>query len=982
MTNFINLHTNTEYSILESSIKIDKLIAFAKKHNIKTLSITDHNNMFGVAEFIKKTKAHNIKPIIGLDLNVDNFRLILLAQNYKGYLHLLKLSSMKMNDNNISISDIDASNLFVIDHPRLGCYQLNNTHPKIHNYYIGLNKGTDPNGVAIFETRSLLKSESNILPILENIKSGKDIKENRIEDYSFKLEINMEYSMIQQAQMLADKCNIVFPKYHNQIPKFDNAKISSNYLKELLVKSLKILFKDQPHLDKAEYVKRYKYEFQVITSMGYDDYFLIIADMIHWAKTNKIIIGPGRGSASGSLVSYLLGITEIDPIKYDLLFERFLNPDRQNMPDIDIDIQDNRRNEVVNYVIHKYGQEHVAQIVTFSILGAKSSLRDAARALNMSVRDVDIICKLIKPSKGGHVFPLEHIYNNTPAFRSMIDNTVQYTKLFKYACLIEGLPRQTGTHAAGIVLSEKRVSDVIPTMKSPDGKHQTQFSMDFLEERGLFKIDLLGLRNLTIIKEIQKEIFKNYKHKVNLKKISFNDDRTNQLFTSADTNGIFQFESWGMKNALKKIKVSSLDDVIAIIALYRPGPMQFIEEYAARKQGLRIIHYVHSSLESILKSTYGIIIFQEQIMQIVQTYAGMSLAEADIFRRAISKKNILKLEQQKTLFFNMSATKNREKSITLEVWDLIFKFANYGFAKSHAVAYSVISYWMAFFKARFPIEFYTPLLTSSIGSFANTELYINELKNKDIKIISPSINTSHETYYNHDHKIYVPLTCLKGVGSVMSKKLIEERKQNGLYKSFLDFIIRSQKIGLSSSVIEILIKGNTLSEFENVSSLLHSLPLALRFAKMVVITKDNETIVDDSIVSTPLLIKVDRDIEEEVKFQKYYYGFSMSTFLTDGISKYPSKLRDLRKKKTLQIVAQVKWVTKILTKKDKKEMAFIQIFDSTMSLEATIMPNVFKFYPKIKRDDIYIFNIISSEYKGDPSYTITKITQCGDVNEK
>ena len=981
MSHFINLHTNTEYSILESSIKIDDLIEFAIKNNLKKLVITDHNNMFGVPEFIKKTKERNIQPIIGLDLDVEDYRMILLSKNYEGYLHLLQLSSQKMNGNNISLSDIDPENIFIIDHPRLGCYYVHNYQPKIKNYYLGLSNGTNPNGVAIHETRTLYPYESNILPILENIKTGKKIEDIKVIDYSFKLDSPLEYSMTRESERILEKCNVIFPKYENQLPKFDSNTNSHIHLKKWLLKSLKVLFKKYPNLNNDEYIKRCNHELEVIKSLKYDDYFLIIADIINWAKQNKIMIGPGRGSSSGSLVSYLLNITEIDPIKYNLLFERFLNVKRVSMPDIDIDIQDDRRNEVVDYVFRKYGSKHVAQIVTFSILGPKSALRDAARALQISSISVDQITKLVTYSKKYTITTLDDIYKNIPSFRALVDNNQQYKKLFEYAKLIEGLPRQTGTHAAGIVLSASPLTNIVPTMKSVDNIVQTQFSMEYLESHGLFKIDLLGLKNLTIIKNIQSEIYKSYKRKVKLSKIDFNDAKTNKLFSEANTNGIFQFESWGMKNALKKIQVNSLDDVIAIIALYRPGPMKFIDEYADRKNKLRVISYVHNSLEAVLKPTYGIIIFQEQIMQIVQVYAGMSLAQADIFRRAISKKNAHKLNEQKKLFFEMSLKNKRDSIITKKVWELIYKFANYGFAKSHAVAYSIIAYWMAFFKSHFPIEFYIPLLNNSIGSTSATENYINEIKNSDLEIIPPSINYSHKTYHNKNGKIVMPLITLKGLGLVINNKIIDERINNGKYTSFLDFIIRSYKNGISTLILEVIIKANVLAEFGNVNSLLLSLPPALRFAKMVIIKKDNMVYIDDTIISKPLLILAKRNILDEVKFQKYYFGFPVSTFLTDT-SKYPMKLKDLKLNKELKIVAQVKSVKKILTKDDKKEMAFIKIFDSTKSIEVIVMPNVFKFVPKVTRDDIYLFSIIITNYKNKKTYLVNKMKKMKIEYEK
>ena len=981
MIDFINLHTNTEYSILESSIKIDSLIEFAKVNNIKTLSITDHNNMFGVAEFLKKTKANNIKSIIGLDLDVEDFRFILLAKNYKGYLELIKLSSKKMSGENISLKEINASNIFVIDHPRLGYYYKYHSYPAIINYHLGLNKGEDIKGVAIFETRSLVKDDNHVLSILNHIKSSEKDNFNSKVDYSFRINPPMDFLMIQAVKNIASQCNVIFPKAKNRTPKFDENYISKDLLKNLLESSLNELLENNPNLNKAIYTKRYKYEYQIISSMNYEDYFLVIADIVAWSKKNKIMIGPGRGSASGSLISFLLNITEIDPIKYNLIFERFLNPSRTSMPDIDIDIQDDRRNEVIEYIVRKYNSKFVSQIVTFSILGAKSSLRDAGRYLKIRNSEIDTISRLLRIGRNGVTPSLGESYKRNSAFKSIINKNPMNVKLFNYAKSIEGLPRQTGTHAAGIILSSKVISTIIPIMKTNEGIIQSQFSMSYLEKFGLFKIDLLSLRNLSTIKNIQNEIYKNYNRKVNLNKIKFNDKKTNELFTRADTNGIFQFESKGMKSVLRKIKVSSLNDIVAIIALYRPGPMQFIDEYVARKEQLRVIDYLDVSLEGILESTYGIIIFQEQIMQIVQKYAGMSLAQADIFRRAISKKNSLELIQQKDLFISMCKDINKDESKTNKIWDLIFKFANYGFAKSHAVAYSVISYWMGFLKARFPIEFYTQILNSCVGSFTTTKIYAEELKNRDIHLVGPSVNLSQISYSNKKGLIYMPLSTIKGLGRIANNHIIEERKANGKYKSFIDFIIRSKKNGISNSLLEVIIKSNAALEFGNVNSLLLSLDPALRFADMVIVKVDNKVTIDESLVSKPLLIKDKRNINEEANFQKFYLGFITHGFMTE-IYKTKSQLKDANEFRYITAISQIENVTIIKTKKDFEEMAFVRIYDSTRTIEATIMPNVLRFFPNIKVGELYYFNIKKSKYKDEMKYNIIKIVKKAEKSDE
>ncbi len=962
MKMFLNLHANTEYSLLESTIKIDSLISYAKKHNFPALAITDHNNMFGVPEFVQKCTKENIKPIIGLDLDVHDYRLILLAKNYNGYKSLIKLSSLKMSGKDIVLSDIPSRDIFVIDHPTHGSFAKNNEFLRINEYYVGVMSGDMPNGVAINPATTMNEGDDETLSVLNEIKTGEK-KEFQTIPYTLS-RTNQTEGMVEQAIKIQEQCNVEFPDTSNILPKFPTPEnLSSNaYLKQLITQSFSEKFQDDAH-DKKDYLERIKHEVNIIEKLGFSDYFLILWDVIKWAKTQKIIVGPGRGSAAGSIVSYLLDITTVDPIKFGLLFERFLNPERVTMPDIDVDIQDDRREEVVDYLFEKYGEEHTALIITFSKLGAKSALRDAARVLGFLPREVDDLSKKIKLNE-----TLASTYEKVSSFRAAIDNEERMTNLFKIAQSIEGLPKNHGTHAAGVVISKDKINATVPTIKSINGYNQTQYSMNYMEPNGLLKIDILGLRNLTIIQKIQKEIFNNYKKRIQLSKISLNDKLANQLLLDNDTSGIFQLESYGMKNTLKQVKADTFDDLAAIISLYRPGPMDFIETYAARKKGLESVPSISPEYDKATKKTFGIIIYQEQIMEIAQEFAGMSFAQADILRRAISKKNKQLIDGLKETFVKGALEKGQKNESIKNVYKAIEAFASYGFNKSHAVCYALIAYRMAFLKARFPIEFYTALINSSLESQNTTISYVNECKGKNIKIISPEINLSQADVFNTDKKIILPLKLIKGFGDVAQNKVLEEREKNGLFKDFFDFVARARFAGIGETTIAALIQSNALRNFGHMQSLIDTLPSATRFADMITFVKDGEKVIDFNLIARPSLIKSTRDVKEEIKFENKLLGYNYNVFFTDPYAT-KEKIKDLKKKDT--ITAAI-YVEKIFRKKDKNNNTFAQtvVHDSTGKIEITIFAREWEFINNSKANKVYIATIKKREFNNKDSFIL------------
>ena len=943
------LHINTEYSFQNSTIKIDELIELAITNKVEALTITDRNVMFGVSEFIYKVKKNNIKPIIGLDLDVEDFRLILLAKNYDGFQELNRLSSLKMKGKNILISDIIDTDLFVIDHPTHGHFKKYDKQLSFENYFIGTEKDGFANGVYLSEANYLKPNDIQTLKLLAEM-NGREFKGEKLNPLNFNPIGNK--TLIQQAIKIADECNLIFPNDMTILPKYVKGKgESSKLLRKVIQENAKAIISKAK--DKDSYIERIRFEIKVIESLGFEDYFLIIWDLVKWAKNESISVGPGRGSAAGSLVSFVLGITEIDPIKYGLLFERFLNPERISMPDIDIDIQDNRRDEVIKYLFEKYGNSNVSLISTFSRLGAKSSLRDVARYMNIPVRDINTVAKLVP-----HDMSLKESYNSISKFRAVVDSSDEYTELFNLANSIEGLPRQHSTHAAGIVISDLPIETKAPTLDGPDGYNQIQFPMDYLEENKLLKIDLLGLRNLTIIKKIQSEIYENHNKTVNLLKLPLNDPQTLSLLSNGDTNGIFQFESFGMKRTLKDVGVDDFNDIVAILSLFRPGPLENIPLYSERKRKNKINYSVSKEYDEITKETYGIIIYQEQIMQIAQKISGMSFGQADILRRAIGKKKEKLIISLKNDFINGSVKKGYEKKESIRIYGLIEKFANYGFNKSHAVAYSLLAYRMAFLKARFKFEFYTAILESSIHSQTTVAKYVKEAKMKGITIIAPSINKSWNKVKNVDNEIILPLQLIKGLGDAAAKKIHTE-KEKGEFKNFFSTVARLRFAGVGESTIQTLIDANAMSDFGNTQSLSDTLPSALRYAKMIIYTEDGEEKMDETIISKPRMIISEPNTSKEIFNEKKLFGFQLNSFVT---SKFELKNKIVNIKENTKVIVLVERMRQTVTSSGITIMR-INVSDSTGEIEITAFENVAKFIDRTKNGTI-VEAVISAKELG------------------
>ena len=952
---YIPLFNKSNYSLLSSLIKISDLIDYAKKENISSIALTD-TNMYATMEFIKKCESENIKPIIGLHVLLHDFSIILYAKNYDGYKTLIKLSTIQ-NEQQVTTEDIEKYNNEVI---AVLPYENSQKYKELINIYKELYLGyttkkeeleallITENIIFFRENLYKTKNEASIIPYLYRIRDGKTISEDIDYDTNnHELEISNLLDLTDNKGLLntlkiADECNLIFPPAKNLLPIYE-CDDPSKYLFELCKVGLtKRLNGNIPDI----YKNRLSYELKIINEMGFPNYFLVVYDFIKYAKKNKILVGPGRGSAAGSLVAYSLGITDIDPIEYNLLFERFLNPERKTMPDIDTDFPDNRRGEVIDYVIEKYGKRRVCGIVTFGTMGAKQVLRDVGRVLNIPSYKIDSLCKFIP---GFTKDKLKDIYNKNQAFKARVDSDTLLTNMFDIATKIEGFPRHTSSHAAGIVMSQVDLDEVIP-LTTGDGMYLTGYTMEHLEELGLLKMDFLGLKNLTIIDNIINDIRNTTGEIIEFNKIPLDDKETLKIFETANTSGIFQFESAGMRNFLRKFKPNTFEDIFAAIALFRPGAAINIDSYIRRKHGEEEITYLDNCLEKILKDTYGILIYQEQIIQLASIYAGYTLGEADVLRRAMSKKKVDLLKNEEEKFIKKSIEKGHTEDQAKEIFNLILNFAGYGFNRSHSVAYSLIAYKMAYLKTHYKTIFFANLLTNVIGSESKTYEYIMEAKANKIEVLKPTINKSDNRYIVEDNKIIYPISNIKSIGTVVSET-IKKARTTGPFEDIYDCFSRLYIAGIGKKTFEVLIMADVFKEFNyNRATLYYNLDNLFNYAEL---TKD----IDPSLVMKP-------DIEIQQEYENAYllekekesFGFYLTSHPTTMYQKdnpYCIPLNTVEKhfSKKIDTIILVDKIKTINTKKGDR-MAFISGSDETSSMEYTLFPKVYNEYQTIQRGDI------------------------------
>lgn len=938
--NYVPLNIKTHNYLLHSMIKTDELIMFAKEHQLKYLTITD-NNMFGVMEFYLGCKKNSIIPIIGLEVAVDGLPIILYCMNDNGYRHLLKLSTL-MTETSITLDILSRYSDNIICIVPFKTMQLYDQLVKIYQYtfkaYSNIDEKTKLDGTNLVYMNEILylnREDAEYINYLYAIREGRSVDFNiELDDNYLKLYDEVEDLIdFDNNQKIIDLCHLEIRRDKNLLPSYQcpDGYDSYQYLKKLCIDGLKRIFGTSVS---QAYQTRLKYELSVIQKMGFCNYFLVVYDYVKFAKDNHILVGPGRGSAAGSLVSYLLNITTIDPIKYNLLFERFLNPERITMPDIDIDFEYNRREEVINYCINKYGIKKVAPIITFGTLGAKQAIRDVARTMDIDLAIVDDICHMLD----SRLSLTENIKQNVK-LANYIDSDKTFIKLYQIATKIEGLKRHTSIHAAGIVMAKDDLDKVIPLVKNHDGFYITGYSMEYLEDLGLLKMDFLALRNLTLINDVLKDINTKENVKLTFDNIPDNDKKAMEIFTNVYTTGIFQFESQGMMNFLRKFKPSDFEDIVASIALFRPGPMNNIDSYIKRKRGKQTIDYLDDSLVSILKPTYGIMIYQEQIMQIANVMAGYSFAEADVLRRAMSKKKENVLLEEKEKFVKRSIERGYNETKATQVYDLILKFSSYGFNRAHSVAYSMIAYRMAYLKAYYPKYFMKNLLTMVVGSTIKTKEYIYECKLLDIDVLLPDINYSGSNYEVCPEGIRFPLSSIKNVGISAATNILEERSK-GLYKDIFDFISRCYGKSVNRKTLENLIDAGVFNSFGyNRHTLKENLEAIINYGEIGDLLSDDESL-------KPIINHYDEYSKKELmNLERDIFGFYLSHH---PVTEYRIKFNNLISleqidnyfDKNIKIILYVDRKKEITTKKNDK-MLFITASDELATIDVVLFP---KFY--------------------------------------
>ena len=949
------LYIKTDNSLQTSLIKVKDLIEYAKENNIKSLTITD-NNMYGVMDFYKLCITNDIKPIIGLEIEYNDKKIVLYAENYVGYKNLLKLCTLQ-SEKKVEIQELEKYSkdiLCITPYESLNIY--NDIKSFYENIFIGyktqeeLNNIDYSNTVYMNETLYLTKEDSKYIKYIDAVRNGVTIDlvfSNNLNNYILtEEEFNNNFKgSIDNNHLINELCNLEIPFNQKLMPKFVNEDgvDSYTYLKKRCIDGLRHHFGNTV---KQIYKERLKYELEIINKMGFCDYFLIVSDYVKYAKENNIIVGTGRGSAVGSLVSYCLMITDVDPIKYNLLFERFLNPERVSMPDIDIDFEHEKREDVINYCIEKYGRKKVVPIITFGTLGAKQAIRDVGKSLDIELGLIDTLCKFIDSRKN-----LKENYSDNKKIRELLDRKEDLKECYKIAMKFEGLKRHTSIHAAGVIMSSVDLDEIIPLDKSHEF-YVSGYDMTYLEELGLLKMDFLAIKYLTTIHNIIDSINSDYNLNIKFDEIPLNDSKALNVFNKADTIGIFQFESDGMINFLRKLKATSMDDIFAAIALFRPGPMQNIPTYINRKNGREKIDYIDPSLESILKPTYGIMIYQEQIMQIARTMADYTLGESDILRKAMSKKKKDILLEEKEKFTSRAIKKGYDAKLVDRVYELMFKFAEYGFNKSHSIGYSIVAYKMAYLKAHFPKNFITYLLSMEINDDKKTKQYIYEAKKNNIEILKPDINLSDRKYKIEDKGIRYPLSNIRNVGTIGSELIIREREK-GNYTDIFDFIKRCYGKSVTRKTLESLIYAGVFDSFGyNKNTLITNLDSIINYGELI---KD----LDREFALPPEIIIYEEYTNKELMEQELnVFGLYLTNNPITEIKLRYNNIVNLNEissyfDKNISIVVYVDKIKEVNTSKGDK-MGFISGSDEISTVDIVLFPKIYEKYNDIKLGDMLL----------------------------
>lgn len=983
------LANQSSYSLLSSCLTIDKLIEGAKERGYSAIALCDHGSMFGTMEFILKAKQANIQPIVGLwvDASIDQLKaqFIILSKNEEGYKECIYLSNRMLKDGVVDFDELltHTHHCVVIALGEGGYLEDDMIHQSVEplreklarlqqfkDVYIGLSNQHAPfwhknnqwlkqqvqkqsmRTVALPKVYYLKEEDEIYHRILRGIKENLTLDDKRLlprlhhhMPSTRQLVELYDIDDLISTDEIAEKCELFELNRRTSLPLFPlDAKVTSKqFLAQLCKVGLKKRMNGKPIPN--EYIERLNFELQVITSMDYEDYFLIVYDVIRYAKTQHIYVGPGRGSSAGSLVAYVLGITHVDPIEYGLLFERFLNPERISMPDIDIDFPDTRRQEVIDYVKEKYGEEHVGSIITFNTLAAKAVIKDVGRVMGVPLKDLELLTKAIGNAPK---VTLASAFKESVRFKKMLEQSSILNNVYQHALALEGLPRHISTHAAGIVLSGKPLQEVLPIVYIDEGLVSTQYSMEYLEDIGLIKMDFLGLRNLTIIDEIVNQM----QPPIDILKIPLDDKETYQLIAKGDTMGVFQLESDGMKSLIRKMQPKEFDDIVATIALFRPGPMENIPAFLAAKENPQSTSYLIPQLKPILQSTFGIMIYQEQVMQIAQQIAGFSLGRADVLRKAISKKKESELQALRNEFIQGCLNRHISNDVAVELFDYILKFANYGFNKSHSVAYALISYQMAYLKANVPLLFYASLLSSVIGSEGKMAQYLDECRMRNITILPPSVQKSQRIFTIDDSAIRFPLIAIKGIG-IAAYQLIEQERARGTFRSFFDFVARMSTHRFTGKWFESLIWSGACDEFDlSRQSMIATLDDAIVYADLVRIEVNGQSRIDLSLVSVPQVIAIADNPRLISEKEREVFGFFLMdhpliSMKAQMKKKYPPIATAITQvNHEVTFLAMISRFKATRTKKGDM-MAFVTVGDEGMNMDCILWPRQYQMFQNL-----------------------------------
>jgi DNA polymerase-3 subunit alpha len=1031
---FVHLHNHTDFSLLDGAAPIAKYMERAKSLGMSSVAITDHGNMFGAVRFYKAARDAGIKPIIGCEMycnptdhterpvtggkRTHQYHLILLAMNETGYHNLMKLNSFAYTDGFYFKPRIDDALLQQYNEGLIclsAClggeilqHLLNGQYDEAKEralwfasvfddgrYYLEmqdhgleeqkrtnplLKRLSDETGIPLVCTNDIHyidQSDANAHDLMLCV--GTNSKKNdpdrmRFPNDQFYMKSEEEmtslFSWCPQAlantAAIAERCNLEIHFPGPLLPDFTvppGFTSPAEYLRHQANEGLAERYETVTE----ELVQRLNYELDVIIDMQFEGYFLIVMDYIHWAKEHQIPVGPGRGSGAGSLVAYSTGITGVDPIKYNLLFERFLNPERVSMPDFDIDFCFEGRQDVINYVTAKYGSARVAQIATFGTLKAKAVVKDVARVLDIPFDESNNICKLIGDDLN---MTLEKAFNQSSDLNELEQKGGIYAELFDAARRLEGLNRHISTHAAGVVIGKEDLINYVPLYRdAKTGAISTQYTMEYLEECGLVKMDFLGLKTLTVIKHTQ-ALIRKHDPTFDIETISESDGPTFAMLGRGESSAIFQFESSGMQSILKESKPSSIEDLVALNALYRPGPMANIPQFINSKLGRQPITYADPELEEELATTYGVIVYQEQVMKVAQIIAGYSLGSADILRRIMGKKKVAALEKEKVKFIAGAKALGRSEAHAIEIFEMLEPFAGYGFNKSHAVAYSVLAYQTAYLKANWPAEFWAANLTNEMNNPDKFSDYLQTVKSMGIDILSPSINYSDKLFSVVDGKIVYGLAGIKHVGEGAVDAIVAERQANGPYKDFVDFLERLEPKVLNSKLLDSLIKAGTFDSLGyNRPTLLENQGAAVaHVAKIREASAFGQfSLFDEATEAAMNVFEMqvvdDWQLTEKLEMEKSLLGFYISGHPLDRyreaiaqrVTANTADLETVNTERPTNIIAMITSIRPFTTKKGDL-MAFLQLTDHNATFDATLFPDAFDKYRQILQvDGIYGF---------------------------